>query len=47
MKLSLLRHGEPIGGRIYRGNQDDPLTAHLYNAVKLLPNIFTQSKNHH
>lgn len=27
MKLSLLRHGEPVGGRIYRGNQDDPLTA--------------------
>jgi broad specificity phosphatase PhoE len=26
MKLSLLRHGESIGGRIYRGNQDDPLT---------------------
>lgn len=26
MKLSLLRHGEPVGGRIYRGNQDDPLT---------------------
>ena len=26
MKLSLLRHGEPIGGRIYRGNQDYPLT---------------------
>ena len=26
MKLDLLRHGEPVGGRIYRGNQDDPLT---------------------
>jgi alpha-ribazole phosphatase/probable phosphoglycerate mutase len=26
MKLSLLRHGESVGGRIYRGNQDDPLT---------------------
>ncbi len=26
MKLSLLRHGEPVGGRMYRGNQDDPLT---------------------
>ncbi|CAC9579723.1 Alpha-ribazole-5'-phosphate phosphatase (EC 3.1.3.73) [uncultured Gammaproteobacteria bacterium] len=26
MKLSLLRHGEPVGGRIYRGDQDDPLT---------------------
>ena len=28
MKLSLLRHGESVGGRIYRGNQDDPLTDH-------------------
>ncbi|WP_428087863.1 histidine phosphatase family protein [Candidatus Thioglobus sp.] len=27
MKLSLLRHGESVGGRIYRGNQDDKLTA--------------------
>ena len=27
MKLSLLRHGESEGGRIYRGNQDDPLTS--------------------
>lgn len=27
MKLSLLRHGEPVGGRIYRGNQNDPLTS--------------------
>jgi alpha-ribazole phosphatase/probable phosphoglycerate mutase len=26
MKLSLLRHGESVGGQIYRGNQDDPLT---------------------
>ncbi|MBC8494232.1 MAG: histidine phosphatase family protein [Candidatus Thioglobus sp.] len=26
MRLSLLRHGESVGGRIYRGNQDDPLT---------------------
>ncbi|MBW5289776.1 MAG: Alpha-ribazole-5'-phosphate phosphatase [Candidatus Ruthia sp. Apha_13_S6] len=26
MKLDLLRHGIPIGGRIYRGNQDDPLS---------------------
>ncbi len=26
MKLSLLRHGESLGGRIYRGNQDDLLT---------------------
>ncbi len=26
MKLSLLRHGESKGGRIYRGNQDHPLT---------------------
>ncbi|QKQ24421.1 histidine phosphatase family protein [Candidatus Ruthia endofausta] len=26
MKLDLLRHGVPIGGRIYRGNRDDPLS---------------------
>ncbi|HIG89056.1 MAG TPA: histidine phosphatase family protein [Candidatus Thioglobus sp.] len=26
MILDLLRHGEPKGGRLYRGNQDDPLT---------------------
>lgn len=27
MIIDLLRHGEPVGGRRYRGNQDDPLTA--------------------
>mgnify|MGYP003969913879 CR=1 FL=1 len=26
MILDLLRHGEPKGGRLYRGNQDDALT---------------------
>ena len=26
MIIDLLRHGEPVGGRRYRGNQDDPLT---------------------
>ena len=26
MIVDLLRHGEPVGGRRYRGNQDDPLT---------------------
>ena len=26
MILDLLRHGEPQGGRLYRGNQDDALT---------------------
>jgi alpha-ribazole phosphatase/probable phosphoglycerate mutase len=26
MKLSLLRHGEALGGRIYRGTQNDALT---------------------
>lgn len=26
MRLDLLRHGMAIGGRIYRGNQDDPLS---------------------
>ncbi len=26
MNLDLLRHGESVGGRIYRGSQDDPLT---------------------
>ncbi len=26
MILDLLRHGEPEGGRLYRGNQDDALT---------------------
>lgn len=26
MIIDLLRHGEPVGGRMYRGNQDDPLT---------------------
>lgn len=24
--VTLLRHGQPVGGRLYRGNQDDPLT---------------------
>lgn len=26
MIVDLIRHGEPIGGRLYRGNQDDALT---------------------
>ncbi len=26
MKLDLLRHGIPIGGHIYRGNQNDPIS---------------------
>ncbi len=26
MIIDLLRHGEPRGGRLYRGTQDDPLT---------------------
>ncbi|MES9936945.1 MAG: alpha-ribazole phosphatase family protein [Sedimenticola sp.] len=24
--IDLLRHGQPVGGRLYRGQQDDPLT---------------------
>nr|WP_245832014.1 histidine phosphatase family protein [Solemya velesiana gill symbiont] len=24
--IDLLRHGQPLGGRMYRGKQDDPLT---------------------
>lgn len=27
MKIDLIRHGEPVGGRKYRGHLDDPLSA--------------------
>ena len=33
MTLDLLRHGEPKGGRLYRGNQDDPLTQKGWNQM--------------
>ncbi|RMH14613.1 MAG: histidine phosphatase family protein [Gammaproteobacteria bacterium] len=26
MKIDLIRHGEPVGGRMYRGQLDDPLS---------------------
>ncbi len=26
LEVDLIRHGEPVGGRRYRGSQDDPLT---------------------
>ncbi|HIC40581.1 MAG TPA: histidine phosphatase family protein, partial [Piscirickettsiaceae bacterium] len=33
MILDLLRHGEPKGGRLYRGNQDDALTDKGWNQM--------------
>ena len=33
MIIDLLRHGEPIGGRMYRGNQDDPLSQKGWNEM--------------
>jgi len=35
MTLYLLRHGEPLGGKMYRGNSfDDPLTHYGWNQMK-------------
>ncbi len=33
MIIELLRHGEPAGGRLYRGNQDDALTRKGWNQM--------------
>ena len=33
MILDLLRHAEPKGGRLYRGNQDDALTDKGWNQM--------------
>ena len=33
MTIDLLRHGEPIGGRMYRCNQDDPLSKKGWNEM--------------
>jgi alpha-ribazole phosphatase/probable phosphoglycerate mutase len=32
--IDLLRHGEPIGGRRYRGQLDDPLSDHGWNQMR-------------
>ncbi|WP_250656381.1 histidine phosphatase family protein [Alkalimarinus coralli] len=32
--IDLLRHGEPVGGRLLRGSQDDPLTEEGWNQMR-------------
>lgn len=35
--LDLLRHGEPVGGRLYRGAQDDPLSERGWEQMHSAP----------
>ncbi|MFP4147520.1 MAG: histidine phosphatase family protein [Halorhodospira sp.] len=35
--VDLIRHGEPEGGRRYRGNQDDPLSARGWEQMRAAP----------
>ena len=32
--IDLLRHGEPVGGRLLRGSQDDPLTEEGWSQMR-------------